>query len=302
MIRRILTGACLMVAGAQFTFAQNAALTDDNQAVEVTVEQVAPDLYVLFGVGGNVIVSIGDQGVLMVDAQFPDMVPKLKAKIRELGGGDVDFVINTHWHYDHADGNQRLGPEGAWLIAQSNSRQRLTQTNYVNPVIRPIQKMDPYPTDALPVVTFDDHMRIDFNGQPIDLLHYSPAHTTGDAAVFFRDSNVVHMGDVFNNSGYPFIDADNGGDIDGMIGFCESVLAILPTDATVVAGHGPVADYAALATYIEMLKDVRSKIAALIERGATLEQVKAARPTADWDDRYGDPLRMVDRAYASLSR
>ena len=160
----------------------------------------------------------------------------------------------------------------------------------------------PYPLEGLPVFTFDDRMQMFFNGQRIDIMHFGAAHTTGDAAIFFRGSNAVHLGDVFNNSGYPFIDADNGGDLEGMIQFCESVLAVLPRDATVIPGHGAVADYAALETYIAMLKDVRDKLAELIADGATLEQVIAANPTQAWDDRFGDSTRMVDRAYASMTR
>lgn len=292
-----------IVGGTQTCLAQNPAFSPANQAgAEITTQRVGDGLYVLFGIGGNVAAFIGDQGVLIVDDQFPDMVPKIQAKIRELGGGAVDFAINTHWHYDHADGNQRLGPEGTWIIAHANSRARMTQTNFINTVMRPIQRQDPYPAAALPIATFDDRMQLYFNGEQIELLHFSPAHTTGDAAVFFVEQNAVHMGDVFNNSGYPFIDADNGGDLGGMIEFCESVLAMLPEDATVIPGHGAIADYAALATYITMLKDVRSRIAALIADGATLEQVVAAKPTAAWDAQFGDPTRMVDRAYATLSR
>jgi glyoxylase-like metal-dependent hydrolase (beta-lactamase superfamily II) len=145
-------------------------------------------------------------------------------------------------------------------------------------------------------------MQMFFNGERIDLMHFSPAHTTGDAAVFFRGHNAVHMGDVFNNAGYPFIDADNGGDLDGMIEFCQAVLDELEPGAIVIPGHGPVAEYSSLERYVEMLIDVRGKIAALIADGASLEQVIAAQPTAAWDAEFGDPTRMIDRSYASLTR
>ncbi len=256
----------------------------------------------LFGVGGNIAVSIGAQGVLIVDAQFPEMVPKYRAAIRELGGDDIDLAINTHWHYDHADGNKSLGPEGVWLVAQSKSRQMMTKNNVINTVVRPPFPQNAYPAAALPAATFDDRMQLHYNGEQIDLLHFGPAHTTGDAAVVFRGHNAVHMGDVFNNAGYPFIDADNGGDLDGTIAFCEAVLKELRPGAVVIPGHGAVAKYADLERYIEMLKGVRAKVSALIKDGATLEQVIAAKPTAEWDERYGDPTRMVNRAYAALSR
>jgi glyoxylase-like metal-dependent hydrolase (beta-lactamase superfamily II) len=271
-------------------------------AASITTERVGDGLHVLFGVGGNILASIGEQGVLIVDAQFPDLVPKYRAAIRELGGGEVDFAINTHWHYDHADGNLRLGPDGTWLIAHANSRQMLTKNNVINTVVRPPFAQNAYPAAALPVATFDERMQLHFNGEEIDLWHFGPAHTTGDAAVYFRGANVVHMGDVFNNAGYPFIDADNGGDLDGTIAFCEAVLREVEDGAVVVPGHGPVAKYADLERYVTMLKSVRARIAELIATGATLEQVIAAKPTAEWDSAYGDPTRMVNRAYASLSR
>jgi glyoxylase-like metal-dependent hydrolase (beta-lactamase superfamily II) len=178
----------------------------------------------------------------------------------------------------------------------------MTKNNVINTVVRPPFAQNAYPAAALPVATFDDRMQLHYNGEQIDLLHFGPAHTTGDAAVIFRGHNAVHMGDVFNNAGYPFIDADNGGDLDGTITFCEGVLKELRPGAVVIPGHGAVAQYADLERYIDMLKGVRAKISALIKDGATLEQVIAAKPTAEWDARYGDPTRMVNRAYAALSR
>jgi len=145
-------------------------------------------------------------------------------------------------------------------------------------------------------------MQLVFNGETIDLMHVGPAHTTGDAAVIFRNHNAVHLGDVFNNSGYPFIDTDNGGDLDGTIAFCEAVLKELKPGATVIPGHGEVAKYEDLVAYIAMLKGVRAKLTDLVRGGATLEQVIAAKPTAEWDARYGDPTRIVNRGYAALSR
>jgi len=226
------------------------------------------------------------------------------AEIRteKVGGGEIDIAINTHWHYDHADGNLVLGPTGTWLIAHANSRAMLTKDNVINTVVRPPFPQKTYPAAALPVATFTDRMQLNFNGEVIDLMHVAPAHTTGDAAVIFRNHNAVHLGDVFNNSGYPFIDTDNGGDLDGTIAFCEAVLKELQPGATVIPGHGPVAKYDDLVAYIAMLKGVRAKLSNLIRSGATLEQAIAAKPTAEWDARYGDPTRIVDRGYAALKR
>jgi glyoxylase-like metal-dependent hydrolase (beta-lactamase superfamily II) len=152
------------------------------------------------------------------------------------------------------------------------------------------------------VITFDNRMQFHFNGEQIDLLHFGPAHTAGDAAVFFNRHNAVHMGDVFNNAGYPFVDADGGGDISGLIRFCEDVLAEISADTVVIPGHGPIAGYQDLQNYVAMLSVIRDRIAALIADGATLEQVIAAKPTAEWDEEKGDPTGLLDRAYLSLSR
>ena len=163
---------------------------------EIRTEKVGDNLYVLFGLGGNIAVSVGAQGVLIVDAQFPELVPRYLAAIRELGGRNVDFAINTHWHYDHADGNLVLGPTGTWIVAQANSRAMLTKDNVINTVVRPPFPQKAYPAAALPVATFTDRMQLTFNGETIDLMHFGPAHTTGDAAVIFRTHNAVHFGDV----------------------------------------------------------------------------------------------------------
>jgi len=300
MMRRVLSVGLLAAMAGSPCFAQVTA--EQLAAAEIRTEQIGDNLYVLFGLGGNIAVSIGAQGVLIVDAQFPELVPKYLAAIRELGGREVDFAINTHWHYDHADGNLVLGPTGTWLVAHASSREMLTKDNVIDTVVRPPFPQQAYPTPALPMATFTDRMQLHFNGETLDLMHFGPAHTTGDAAVFFRAHNAVHLGDVFNNAGYPFIDTDNGGDLDGTIAFCEAALKELRPGATVIPGHGPVAKYEDLAAYIEMLKGVRAKLAALIASGATLEQVIAAKPTAEWDARYGDPTRIVNRGYAALSR
>jgi len=279
----------------------NASRGVDFAAAEIRTETLAPGLHVLFGVGGNVVASIGDQGVLIVDDQYPAMVPKIRSAIRELGGGEADFVINTHWHFDHTGGNPLMAMAGSWFVSHANARRMMTERQLVNLTVAVVEQA-PSPLEALPVITYDDRMQFHFNGEQIDLLHFGPAHTTGDAAVVFRGRNAVHMGDVFNNAGYPFIDADNGGDLDGVILFCEAVLKEIGQDTIVIPGHGPVGTYADMAEYVTMLRTIRERIAALIAGGATLEEVVAARPTAEWDAAKGDPMRLLDRAYASLTR
>lgn len=272
----------------------------DFENTEIRTEAVGTGLHVLFGAGGNIIASIGDQGVLLVDSQFAEMIPRINETISSLGGGSIDFTINTHWHFDHANGNPLLGRQGTWLVSQSNSRRMMAGRHAID-LVSLAYEQPAYDDEALPVITYDDHMQFHFNGETIDLYHFGPAHTTGDTAVLFRNSNVVHMGDVFNAS-YPFIDAGNGGDIDGVIHFCNEVLARLDEDSVVVPGHGPVSAYDDLAAFIDMLETVRDRISSMIDAGMSLEEVMAAKPTAEFDEKYGDPSRLIDRAYMSLSR
>lgn len=273
----------------------------DFAETEIRTEKVTDNLYVLFGIGGNIGVSVGPQGVLLVDDQFPQMVPKIGDAIREIGGGAVDFVINTHWHFDHAEGNLALGPGGAWMVSQANSRDMMLDDHIINLVTLSYEQKA-YPKTALPAITFDDTMQFHFNGEKIDLLHAGPAHTTGDTAVIFRASNAVHLGDVFNKTGYPFIDADNGGDLRGMINFCQAVLDSIDENTTVIPGHGEITDYADLQAYIAMLEDLHGKISKMVRRGRSLEEVVAANPTADYDAAQGDSTNFVNRAYHSIKR
>ena len=272
-----------------------------NESTEIKVQEVGKGLYVLFGAGGNIAASVGERGVLLVDDQFQQLIPKIKSTITDLGGRRIDFAINTHWHFDHADGNQALGPEGTWLVAQNNSRAMMAESKIINTGSMQIEQ-PAYPEIAKPVITFQDRMRFYFNGERVDLLHFGPAHTAGDAAIVFRGRNAVHLGDVFNNSGYPFIDSGNGGDLDGMIRFCKQALAEIDEDTTVIPGHGPVTDYQGLVDYINMLETVRKRLVTLIGSGASLATVIAAKPTEDFDQTFGDPASFVDRAYTSLVR
>ena len=276
----------------------------DFEATEITTEQVGDGLYVLFGVGGNIAVSVGEQGVLIVDNMFPEMIPKVEAAIKEIGGDGIDFAVNTHWHFDHAEGNLAVGPAGTWIVAHEESAQMMAASNPINLVITKYRQQA-YPPDARPAITYDDHMRFHFNGGAIDLIHAGPAHTAGDTAVIFREHNAVHFGDVFNNAGYPFIDVDSGGGVDGMIRFCETILAEIGDDGIVIPGHGPVTDAAALKAYIDMLKTVRGRVLALMEEGKSLLEVVASRPTSDFDETYGPEMQslgFVDRVYTSLKR
>jgi len=272
----------------------------DFNSAEIEAQTISDNLYVLFGVGGNIAVSVGSDGVLLVDDQFPQMMPRILSSINDLGGKKVDFVINTHWHFDHAEGNVALGPTGTWVVAQANSREMMRQDHIIN-LVAAAYEQQAYPHKALPIITYNNTMQFHFNDERIDLLHFGPAHTTGDTAVIFRKTNAVHLGDVYNNAGYPFIDAGNGGTLDGVIQFCSDTLGHISKDTIVIPGHGPVTDYEALVSYVDMLKTIRSRMLILIEKGATLEDVYAAKITTEWDEKNGDNTGFINRAYMSLT-
>ena len=258
----------------------------DVATAEIRTEKIAEGLYVLFGLGGNIAVSVGKNGTLIVDDQLPELADRIKAAIAELGGGGIDYVINTHWHFDHADGNNALGPDGATIISHDNARSDMADGGIINMVVAQYHQA-PYPEAALPELTYRREMSLHFNGGEIELRHFSHAHTNGDTAVFFRRHNAVHLGDVFNNSGYPFVDVGSGGGIDGMIRFCEETLAQIDENTVVIPGHGPVTDIARLKQYLVMLRAVRDRIQGMIDEGKNLEDITAAAPTADFDAIYG---------------
>ncbi|MEE4191542.1 MAG: MBL fold metallo-hydrolase [Halieaceae bacterium] len=273
----------------------------DADKVEIRTEVLEKGFYVLFGLGGNIAVSSGDDGVLIVDDQLPAVMSKLKRAMRKQGDRNIDFVINTHWHFDHADGNLVLGGEdNTWLVSHSNSRQMMQRDNVVDLVAAAaLQKA--YPPEALPDITFDETMQFHINGEQVDVMHFGPAHTTGDAVVFFHGRNAVHLGDIYNNAGYPFIDAGNGGSLEGVIATCKAVLEMTDADTVVIPGHGALASRSDLANYIHMLEVVQGELLAMIADGKSLAEIQAAGITSTWDERRGDPTMFLNRAYVSLT-
>ena len=271
----------------------------------VRTETIAPDVHVLYGAGGgqvagNVLVLLGEDGAVAIDTGYPQFVPKYREAIAALGGGPIRYAINTHWHDDHSEGNKVLGPDGALLVAHTSSREMLTHDSKIN-VVRTILDQPAFPPAAVPVVTFADRLELYLNGERLELVHVSPAHTAGDAVVILRNHNIAHTGDVFLPAAYPFSDVDNGGSFDGEIEFVTRLLEEFDRDTVIVPGHGGIARYDEVAAYVEMLKTVRARIAALVASGATLEQVVAAEPTKEFDAKYGNPRTyFLDRSYKSL--
>ena len=283
-------------------FITTAALAQDRDfsKVEIKVEKVAGTVYMLTGAGGNIGVSVGDDGIVVVDDQFAPLAPKIIQALNGITTKPIKFIINTHYHGDHTGGNEIFGRE-APIIAHDNVRKRLASGTSARGNATP-----PAPKMALPVVTFNDTATLHVNGEDIRAVHFPAGHTDGDAVIFFPQSNVVHMGDDFFNGRFPFIDIDNGGSVKGMIADVDKILATLPDDVKVIPGHGALSDKAGLRAFVEMLRGTSGAVEKGIKSGRTLEQMKAGKILAQWDewgkDWFVNSEGFTEALYKDLSR
>lgn len=279
------------------------ASAQDFDAVEVKVVPVAGNVSMLTGQGGNIGVSSGKDGILLVDDQFAPLAEKIRKAVATIGEGPIRFVLNTHWHFDHTGGNEPFGAGGSLIVAHENVRRRMSAGQLIEALGNEIP---PAPEAALPVVTFDDAVTLHLNGDEIHAFHVEPAHTDGDSIVHFRKSNVLHLGDTFFNGMYPFIDASSGGSADGMIDAVDRALAIAKADTKIIPGHGPLATREDLEAYREMLAAVRDRVRELSAAGKTLDEIVAAKPTAAFDERFGGGFlnaeKFVRILHAALGR
>jgi glyoxylase-like metal-dependent hydrolase (beta-lactamase superfamily II) len=274
-------------------------LAQDFSKVEVKATKVTGNVYMLTGAGGNIGVSVGEDGIVVVDDQYAPLAPKIEAALKTISDKPVRFIINTHYHPDHTGGNEHFG-RSAPIVAQENSRKHLQEgaTTMFGP-------MAAAPKGALPIVTFNDTLTIHLNGEDIRAVHFPNSHTDGDSVIWFTQSNVVHMGDNFFNGIYPVIDIDNGGGVKGMIRTVEKVASMLPADTKVIAGHGPLGDRDSLRKFGEMLKGTSAAIEAGIAAGKTVDQLKAEKVLAPWDEWANGFIkadRFVELLYRDLSR
>ena len=278
----------------------SAAAQQDFSKVQVKAVKVAGNVYMLTGAGGNIGLSVGDDGVFMVDDQFAELAPKIAEAVRAISPKPVRFVLNTHYHLDHTGGNEALGHD-ATIIAHDNVRKRLqTGAKAFG------RDFPPSPKAALPLLTFDDHLTLHFNGDDVRIIHYPSAHTDGDAIAWFPQSNVLHMGDEFFNGGYPSIDVENGGTVNGLTAAIDKTLALIADDVKVIPGHGPLGDKTSLRDYNEMLKATAAAVGKEIKAGKTAAQLKEANVLAPWNDTWGKSFvkadRYIDELYADLGR
>lgn len=297
MKSNVLLAAAFAACASLPAFAQQ-----DFSKVEVKSEKLADGVYMLTGAGGNIGVSAGADGVFLIDSQYAPLTDRIKAAIAGLSTQPVRFLLNTHWHGDHVGGNENLGKSGVVIVAQENVRKRMSQEQF-NKIFN--SKTPPSPAAALPLVTFVDSISFHVNGDNVDAFHVPPAHTDGDAMVYFRRANVLHMGDTFFNGMYPFVDLSTGGSIAGMIGACERGLSTGDATTKIIPGHGPSGNKADLKAFRDMLAASRDAVAPLVKAGKTLDEVKAAKPTAALDEKWGKgflkPDVWVSIVYADLS-
>src|SRR4051812_36087107 len=265
-----------------FLAAASSAQQQDFSKVEIKVTKVSGSVYMLQGAGGNIGVSVGEDGIVIVDDQFAPLAPKIKAALKGISDKPVRFVINTHWHGDHTGGNAQFGTEST-IIAQENVRERMK-----NGSTAPDRAVKPAPKEALPIITFNDRASVHLNGEDIKAVHFVAGHTDGDAIIYFTKSNVIHMGDDFVTYGFPFVDLASGGSVEGMIAAVEKVIATAPPDVKIIPGHGPLGTVADMKPYLAMLKETLAKVQTGMQQGKSLDQLQKEKVLAGYEKWSGD--------------
>jgi glyoxylase-like metal-dependent hydrolase (beta-lactamase superfamily II) len=260
-------------------------------AIPLETQKLRENIYWLHGPGGNMVALNGPEGKILVDSSYLAVAPKLKASLDAIGNAPLRILINTHWHFDHTDGNAPIRQGGGTIYAHENARKRLTTPQDIKAFGL---HFDPAPADAWPTETFTDNLRLYFDGEEIELGYIQPAHTDGDIYVRYARNNVVHLGDVFFSRLYPFIDKDSGGSVDGMIAGATRGLSLVDSETIIVPGHGALSNKTELAKYRDMLATVRDRVQALKRSGRSLEETIAAKPTADLDAAWGGGLVKPD--------
>ena len=293
----IFLAACVLVSSLAN------AQDQDFSKVQMKVSKVAGNVYMLQGAGGNIGASVGDDGIVIVDDQYAPLAEKIQAALKGITDKPVRFIINTHYHGDHTGGNAYFQKQ-APVIAQDNVRKRLESGGGAGNGGSVHMDNKPAPHEALPILTFDHDVTVHLNGEDIRALYFPAGHTDGDSIIFFPQSNVVHMGDDFVTYGFPFIDVESGGSINGMIDAVAQVVAQLPADVKVIPGHGPVSSLDDVRAYETMLKETRDVVQQALKEGKTLDQMKQAKLLAPWKKYDGDFITedaFLETLYSSLT-
>ena len=294
----LLMGAlCVSAAKAQ---------EQDFSKVQIKVTKVSGNIYMLEGAGGNIAASVGEDGIVIVDDQYAPLADKIQAALKELKITDkpVRFVINTHYHGDHAGGNEPFANTGSTVIAQDNVRKRLETGGVAGNGGSIKMDVKPAAKGALPIITFEHDVTVHLNGEDIRALHFPAGHTDGDAVIFFPKNNVVHMGDDFVRYGFPFIDVAGGGSVQGMIAAMEKVSAQLPADVKVIPGHGALSNLDDVRAFVKMLRETSAAVQKAIDERKTVEQMKQEKilePWKKWSGEFLDSDKFIETLYNSLT-
>ncbi len=302
-MRHRLIGSCACLVFA-LLLASPATAQGRFDNVEIKTVDVTDGIWMLVGPGGNIGVSSGEDGVFLVDDQYAPLTEKIKAAVSDIADdAAIRFVLNTHWHGDHTGGNENLGSEGVLIVAHDNVRERMSTKQFIEALEASVE---PSPKAALPVVTFAEAVTFHLNGDTIHAHHTGPAHTDGDSIVHFEKANVVHMGDIYFNGMYPFIDVSSGGSVNGVIKAVSHVIEESDANTKIIPGHGPLSNRAELTVYRDMLEDVRDAVAALIAKGHSRAEILEAKPSAAYDEKWGggfrNPDAFVGSVYDTLTR
>ncbi|MEL7317599.1 MAG: MBL fold metallo-hydrolase [Pseudomonadota bacterium] len=277
MIRRTVLSAAVAVLMVTTASAQR-----DLRNVEVTSEEIAPGVAVLFGAGGNIGVSHGEDATLIIDDQFAPLSAKIEAAIADLGAAPVKYVVNTHWHGDHTGGNEHFGKTGATIFAHDEVRVRMADPSLSG------RGGEPASREALPLVTYAQGVKLHLNDDVLNVMFLGGGHTDGDSVVFWEKANIVHMGDLyFKIPGFPYIDIRSGGSVYNAMRSLDLVISMTDAETKVIPGHGPMSDKAELVAYRAMIGEAVKRVEALREEGKTLEEAVAAKPLADLDRNEG---------------
>ncbi len=275
------------------------AAQDENfDKVQIKVHPVSGSVYMLEGEGGNIGVSVGEDGIVIVDDEFAPLAPKIKAALKGISDKPIRFVLNTHWHGDHVGGNAQFGAD-APIIAQENVRERMKNGSSIAG-----QEVPPAKKEALPIVTFNDRATVHLNGEDIRAMHFPSGHTDGDSIIYFTKSDVVHMGDDFVRYGFPFVDLKSGGSVEGMLAAVDKIIATFPGDTKVIPGHGDLSTVAEMKAYADMLRESLARVRAGIKQGKSLDQLKQEKVMAGLEKWNGDFIttdKWIETLYHDLT-
>jgi len=265
----------------------SSSFPQDIGPAEIETVKVRDGVFMLIGNGGNIGVSVGEDGILLVDSLMAGQNDEVKAAVAGIDGGPIRFVVNTHFHFDHSGGNELLQKDGALILGHENAKKRMKEEwshwffDY---------KIPPFPESALPKAVFTDSVTLHINGDEVQAIHLGNAHTDTDVVVYFRKANVVHMGDINFAGGYPFIDVPHGGSTAGYISALDKVIGMIDENTRVIPGHGPLSNRAELEAYRDMMRTVRDRIARYVEEGKTIDEVLESKPTADFDEKFSKQM------------